>query len=106
MLDSHLAHLEIIGDLIPICKFSHTFAVLRRFDILIRDKMIRHQRDLILVKNAVHLHFFHFPDRDRAGNVIAEHQIQIRLDELSRFHGLKPRVSGQDLLCHSHSHLI
>ena len=80
MLDAHLTHFKIIGDLILFRKLADTLAVFRRLDILIGYKVIRHQRNLVLVKHAVHLHFVHFLDCNRAGDVIAKHQIQIRLD--------------------------
>ena len=104
MLDPHFSHLEIVGDLVAVCKLSHAFAVLRRFNILVRDKMIGNEGDLILVKNAVHLHFFHFPDGYRACDIIAKHQIQIRLNELAGFHPVKPRMRRQYFLGHCHSH--
>ena len=54
-------------------KFADTFAVLRRFDILIRYKMIEHQRDFILIKDTVCLHLFHFMNSNRGSNVVPKH---------------------------------
>ena len=55
MLDSHLSHIKIIRNVMAAGKFTDTFAVLRRLNVLIRHEMIQHERDLVLVKNAVHL---------------------------------------------------
>ena len=41
-----------VGYLVFLCELPDTFTMLRRFNILIRHEMIRHQRDLIFVKNA------------------------------------------------------
>ena len=106
MLNSHLADLEIVRDLIAACEFAHAFAVFCRFDILVRYKVIRYQRDLVLIEHTVHLHFFHLFDGNRACNVVAQNQIQLRFNQLSCFHMIESGMRGQNLLCHCHSHMI
>ena len=106
MLDAHLSHLEIVRYLIFPGKLSDAFAVLRRLDILIGHEMIRHQSNLVFVEHALILKLFHFLDGHGAGNVIAQHQIQLRLDQLSCLHLVKPCRRGKDLLCHRHSHML
>ena len=86
MFNPHLSHFKIICDLIFACKLPHALTMFSRFDIFIGDKVIRHQRDLILVEHTVNLHFFHFLDRYGAGNIVAQHQIKIRLNELPCFY--------------------
>ena len=104
MFDSHLAHFKIVGDLVALCKLPHTLTVLRRLNVLVRHKMIRHKRDLILVEYTVHVHLLHLLDGYRTGDIIAQHQIKIGLDQLSRFHMIQPRMCRQNFLCHCHSH--
>ena len=106
MLDSHLSHFKVIGDLIASCELADTFAVLRRLNILIGNKMIRYQCDLILIKHPLHLHFIHFLDCHRTGDIVAQHQIQLCLDQLSCLYLLKTRCTGKYLLCHCHSHCL
>ena len=108
VFDPHLTHIKIIADPVLCGKFAHTFTVLRRFDVLIRDKVIHDKRDLILMKYAVHLHLFDLFDRDRRCDVVAEHQIQIRHDQLSGMHFAQMRMCRKDLLghCHSHCHYL
>ncbi len=83
-------------------KLSDAFAVLRRFDIFIRDKVIHHQGDLVLIKNILFCHFIHFMDGHRRCDIISQHQIEISLDELSRLYIGKPGMGSQDFLCHCH----
>ena len=75
-------------------KITAAFAVFRRFNILIRYKMIHDKGDLILIKNRLPVHLFHFVYGYWRGNIISQHQIQIRFDQLSRLYLRKPRVSG------------
>ena len=104
MLDSHFAHFKVIGNLIAVSKFPHAFAVLCGFNILVGDKVIRHKGDFIFIKNAIHLHLFHFLNRNRTGNIISKHQIQIRLNQLARFYFFQACMGCQNLLCHCHTH--
>ena len=58
MFDSHLSHIKIIGDLISARKLTDAFAMLCGFDVLIWYKVIHDKCNLVLVENAVYLHFF------------------------------------------------
>ena len=87
-------------------KFTDTFAVLRRLNVLIRHEMIQHERDLVLVKNAVHLHLIHLVNRHRRCDIISENQIQICLNQLSCFYRRQSCMSSQNFLCHCHTHGI
>ena len=105
VLDTHFAYFKIVGDFVSSGKFSYAFAVFCGFDILIGYKMIGNQGNFILVEYAVHLHFFHFLNSNRTGNVVAQHQVQIRLYQLTGFYLVKACMSRQNFLCHGHSHL-
>ena len=105
MLDSHLTHFKIIGNLVAACKFTHTFAVLRRFDIFVRHKMIRYKGDFVFMEHTVHVHFLHLLDGNRARNVVAQYQIQVCLDQLTGLHVIKSCMGRQNFLRHCHSHI-
>ena len=104
MLDSHLSYVKIVGDIMTTGKLSDTFAVFRRFNILIGNKVIRNKCDLVLIKNSLVVHLLHLIDRYRRCDIISKNQIQICFDQLSCFYLCKTRVRCQDLLCHCHSH--
>ena len=104
VFDSHLPHVEVIGDIVAAGKLSHALAVFCGFNILIRDKMVHYQGDLILVKHCLHCHFIHFMNRYRRSDIVSQDQIQVRFDQLSGFHMIQACMSGQDLLRHCHSH--
>ena len=87
-------------------KFTDTFAVLRRLNVLIRHEMIQHERDLVLVKNAVHLHLIHLVNRHRRCDIISENQIQICLNELPCTDRRKSGMRRKNLLCHCHTHIL
>ena len=105
VLDAHLSHLKIVRDLVPTGELPDAFAMLRGLDVFIRHKMIRHKSYLVLVEHALCPELVHLLDCHRAGDVIAQHQIQIRFDQLSRLYLVKPCGSGQNLLRHCHSHI-
>ena len=68
--------------------------------------MIQHERDLVLVKNAVHLHLIHLMNRHRRCNIISENQIQICLNELPCTDRRKSGMCRKNLLCHCHTHIL
>ena len=87
MLNSHLSHIKIVGDLMTTGKFTDTFAVFCGFDVFVRDKMIHNQGNFILMKYCpAYSAFVHLMDSHRCGDIISQNQIQIGFDELSRFH--------------------
>ena len=104
MLDAHLSHVEVIGYLLTTGEFTDAFAVLCGFDVFIRDKMIHNQGDFILMEYVLLIQLLHLADSYRCGDIISQNQIQIGLDELSRFYLGKAGVRRKDLLCHCHSH--
>ena len=68
--------------------------------------MIQHERDLVLVKNAVHLHLVHLVNRHRRCDIISENQIQICLNELPCTDRRKSGMRRKNLLCHCHTHIL
>ena len=50
MFYAHLTHFKVIGDIILSCKLAHALAVLCRLYILIRNKVVRHKSNLVLVE--------------------------------------------------------
>ena len=68
--------------------------------------MVQHQRDLLPVKYPGKARFSEHVDGHRAGDVVAQYQIQLRLDQIPGMDFLKPRVGCEDLLRHGHAHAV
>ena len=67
--------------------------------------MIQYDGDFVLIKNLGQASLLKLADGHRSGDVVAEHQIQLCLNELAYFHGGQSGVFRQNLLGHRHSHL-
>ena len=80
MLNPHFPYVKIIADFMPAGKLAHAFAVLGRFNILIRHKMIHYQGDFVLMEHAFRGKLIHLMDCHRRRNVISKHQIQVCLN--------------------------
>ena len=104
MLDPHLSYIKVIRNIMFPGVLTHALAVFSRLDILIRDKMVHDQCDLIPVKHLVACELIHLLDRNRRCNVIPQHQVQIRLDQISRVHFLQSCSMREYFLSHCHSH--
>ena len=105
MLNSHLSYIKIIGDIVATGKFTNTFTVLSRLNILIRNKVIHYQCNFIFVKYGIYCHLIHLMNRNRRCDIITKYKIQICLNKLSCLNLVKTCMSSKNLLCHCHSHL-
>ena len=52
--------------------------------------MVHNQCYFIFMKDTFRFHFFHFVNCHRRSDIIAQHQIQFCLNQLSCFHFFKP----------------
>ena len=104
VLNAHLAHVVEMGDVIFFREPAHLKALLRGLDVLIGGEVVEHQSDAVLIKDGVRAAFFKFVDGDGAGNIVAEHDIEVRLNQLSHLHVVQTGVRRQNFLGHSHSH--
>ena len=68
-------------DLMLLCKLARLMTELRSLDILARGEMIQHNGDFFAVKHLGKARFFKFGDRNRRRHVVAQHQIELCLDE-------------------------
>ena len=65
MLDSHLAYIKVITDLVPACKLSDTLTVLSGLNILVWCKMIHNKCDFIFMKYTVNIHLLNLVNGNR-----------------------------------------
>ena len=104
VLDAHGAHVVVVADIELPGKGPALLALGGGLDVLVGGEMIHHQGDAALVEHLVEARRLKLVDGHRGGNVVAQHQVQSGLDELSGPHAFKARVLGQNFLCHCHSH--
>ena len=105
MLNTHFTDIVKMADTMRTRKLAALLGLLCRFNVFVRNKVIQHDRYAILIKYTVKAGFFELVDRHRRGNVVAENNIQLRIDQLPRGYGFQPRVCRQYFLCHGHSHV-
>ena len=67
--------------------------------------MVQDNGDLVLVKDLSESRLVKLGNGYRSGDIVAQHQIQLSLNELSGLHGRKARMLCQDLLGHGHTHV-
>ena len=106
VLNAHFAHIEVVVDVKAAGEGAALLALGGGLDVFVGGEVIHHQGDFALVKDLAEAGRLKLVDGHGGGDVVAQHQIQLRLDQLSRPDGIKPRVGGQDFLRHGHSHRI
>ena len=105
VLDAAATDVEEVRDLLLDREVFHEFGKFRGLRVLRRNEVIFDQRDALRVEDAIGaLDAAHHADRDRGRQLVGEHEVDLRVDDLSRFHAIDRRVASQDLLGKRHSH--
>ena len=105
VLDAHGAHVVVVVDVELPGKGAALLALGGGLDVLVGGEVVHHQGDAALIEHLAEARRLELVDGNRSGDVVAQYQIQLCLDQLSGPHAVKSRVLGQDLLRHCHSHV-
>ena len=104
MLDPHAAYVIKVIDVKAAGKRAALFALLGRFDILVRCKVVHDQRNPALVEDLVESGALKGVDGDGSGDVVGKNHVEIRADQLAGNDGVEACVCRQDFLCHCETH--
>ena len=105
MLDSHFSYVIEILQVEASGEGPAFFTLLRALDVFVRGEVIHDERNSAPVEDAVKPRLIELIDGYRTGDVICQHHVQPGVDQLPRRHMIQTGVSGEDLLCHCHSHI-
>ena len=95
---------KIVHDPLRAGKRTARRALGRRLDVLVRGEVVGDDRHLLLVEYLRLPEIRELPDRHGSGDVIPQHEVEIRHDQFPRTHLFPARVAGEDFLRHRHSH--
>ena len=104
VFDAHAPHFEVIGKVLRAGEFTHQLGELRGFDIFIWRGVIGNQAHALAIEHLGGAHTREFANRQRRGDVIAQHKIQAAVDEFPRVHLGLSGVCGKNLLSDGHGH--
>ena len=104
VLHAHLAHIVEIEDIIFVGKLTALLGLGRTLDVLVGHKVVQHNGDVLFVEHAVEACLFKLVDRHRGGDVVAQHDIELGVDELACLDLGKTCVGGQNFLRQGYSH--
>ena len=98
VLDAHLAHIVEVQDVVLVGEGAALLGLGGALDVLVGDKVVQHDGDVFLVEHAVKAGLFKFVDGHRGGDVVAQHNIQLGVDQLARLDLVQAGVGSQNLL--------
>ena len=104
MFNPGFPHIIKMGDAMLCRKSARLGAELSGFDVLAGGVMIQHNRDLFAVKHLREPRRFKCGNRDRRGDVIAEHEVKLRFDEVARFDCGQASMRSKNFFRHRHAH--
>ncbi len=106
MLNTHLPDFKVIFYPFGPGEFTHDFALLGGFNILVGCEVVGNQHNLFPVIYFFFSQLFKFGNSHRSSDVIAQDDIDPAVDQFTRFHRLFSGMVSQDLLCYRHSHIL
>ena len=104
VLNTHLTHIVEVEDIIFVGKLAALLGLGCALDVLIGDEVIQHDGNVLLVEHAVKACLLKLVDGDRGGDIVAQHDIELGIDELACLDLRQTRMCGQNFLRQSHSH--
>ena len=104
VLNAHLTHIVEVEDIIFVGKLAALLGLGCALDVLIGDEVIQHDGNVLLVEHAVKACLLKLVDGDRGGDIVAQHDIELGIDELACLDLRQTRMCGQNFLRQSHSH--
>ena len=104
VLNAHLADIVEVEDIVFIGELPALLGLGSALDILIGHKVIQHDSDMLFIKHAVKTGAFKLVDGHRGGDIVAQHDVQLCVDELACLDLRQAGVCGKDLLRQGHSH--
>ena len=104
MLNAHFAHIVEVADAVGTGKLPAGLALLGSLNILVWNKVIQNDYHFLRIIYPIKTGLLKLVHSHRGGNIIAQYNVQVRLNQLSRSNLRKSRVSRQDFLCHCHCH--
>ena len=105
VFNAHFADIIKVCNVHRVRKLAALLTMLRRLYILVRRKVVKDNRNFILIKNIFEPVLLKFVYRNRGGNIVSQNHIELCTDKLPRSYAVKPCVRRQYLLRHCHSHI-
>ena len=104
MLNAHLAYIVEVEDIVLIGELPALLGLGSALDVLIGYKVVQHDSDMLFIKHAVKTGALKLVDGHRGGDIVAQHNVQLCVDQLACLDLWQSGVCGKDLLRQGHSH--
>ena len=100
----HLAHIVEVEDVVLVGELAALLGLGRALDVLVGNEVVEDDGDVLFVEHAVEARLFELVDGDGGGDVIAQHDVELGVDELACLDLGEACVCGQNFLRLGHSH--
>jgi len=104
VLDTRLADLEVVADVLFAGEIPHELALFGGCNVFVRGEVIRDKNNLLSVENPFSARFPEDIDRDRGGDVIPQRNVHLCIDQHAGLHRVELRVPGKNLFRDRHPH--
>ena len=104
VLNAHLAHIVEVEDIVFVGELAALLGLGGALDVLVGHKVVQHNGNVLFVEHTVKTGLFKLVDGNRGGDVVAQHDVQLCIDELACLDLGKTGMCGKNFLRQGHSH--
>ena len=95
VLDAHLAHIVEVEDVVLVGELAALLGLGRALDVLVGNEVVEDDGDVLFVEHAVEARLFELVDGDGGGDVIAQHDVELGVDELPALTSARPACAAR-----------
>ena len=104
VLNAHLAHIVEVKDVVLVGELAALLGLGGALDVLVGHKVVQHDGNVLFVEHTVKTGLFKLVDGNRGGDVVAQYDVQLCIDELASLDLGKTGMCGKNFLRQGHSH--
>ena len=83
VLNAHLAHIVEVKDIVFVGELAALLGLGGALDVLVGHKVVQHDGNVLFVEHTVKTGLFKLVDGNRGGDVVAQYDVQLCIDELA-----------------------
>ena len=82
VLDAHLAHIVEVENVVFVGELAALLGLGCALDVLVGHEVVQHDGDVLFIEHAVEARSLELVDGDGGGDIIAQHDVELGVDEL------------------------
>ena len=104
VLNAHLTHIVEVEDIVFVGELAALLGLGGTLDVFVGHKVVQYDGDVLFVEHGVETGTLELVDGNGGGDIVAQHDVQLCIDELACLDLGKTGMCGKNFLRQGHSH--